>query len=106
MASNEAMRSRWARRLMSLISNEGTARQAVFFILVGALNTAFGYSVYAAGYLAGLSPSLALLIASCLGMAFNFITIGSVVFGSLRLKALPTFVAIYIIIYLVNVSGL
>ena len=79
-------------------------RRFVAFCLVGALNTVFGYSVFAALLYAGLHHALALLIATCAGVIFNFFSTGRMVFGSRQLSRLPRFVAVYGIVYVVNLA--
>jgi putative flippase GtrA len=77
-------------------------RHFVHFILVGGINTCFGYLVYAGMVYAGLRPSLALLVATVLGVAFNFVSFGKLVFKRIAWKRMPFFAAIYVLNYLVN----
>ena len=56
--------------------------QFVRFVLVGILNTAFGYGVYCLMLWIGLSYWWATLIANVLGVLFNFKTTGVLVFKS------------------------
>jgi putative flippase GtrA len=74
------------------------------FLVVGALNTAFGWSVYAAFILLGIPRPFSLLGATVLGVLFNFQTIGRVVFGSARGLLLPRFVVVYAGVYLFNLA--
>lgn len=55
-------------------------REPLRFLLVGLLNTAFGYAVFAALTLAGVASSLALVAAAVAGAAFNFQTYHRLVF--------------------------
>jgi len=50
------------------------------FGLVGALNTAFGYAVFAALVLTGAWPGVALVVANTAGFLFNFQTSRKLVF--------------------------
>lgn len=72
------------------------------FLAVGMLNTLFGYACFAALIYAGLHYALALLAATILGVAFNFKTIGALVFGSRANHLIYRFVACYGVIYGVN----
>jgi putative flippase GtrA len=84
------------------------ARPAEFisFVAIGALNTCFGYCVYAFLVFMGYQLPLALLVANLLGIGFNFLTFGKVVFKNLDWKRAPHFLVIYGINYLGNVGML
>ena len=75
------------------------------FILVGILNTIVGYGLFALFIYLGLHYSLAVLLSTILGVLFNYKSIGSLVFSS-KAKRLHRFVAVYLFIYCLNVSGL
>jgi putative flippase GtrA len=72
------------------------------FVLVGILNAAFGYAIYSVFILVSLPPWLALLIATCLGIAFNFLTFGRLVFKSIAGRLAPRFALTYSGMYAVN----
>lgn len=72
------------------------------FLLVGGLNTAFGYGVFVACLWLGMHYALAGAISTGLGVLFNFKSTGNLVFRSKGNRNLPRFVAVYAIIYLVN----
>lgn len=72
------------------------------FLLVGGLNTAFGYGVFVACLLLGMHYALAGAVSTALGVLFNFKSTGRLVFGERDNRKLPHFVAVYVIIYLVN----
>lgn len=74
------------------------------FLVVGALNTAFGYAVFAGLVVAGMHPMPALVITYVVGVAFNFFTTGRYVFGAARREAFLRFVAAYVVIYVFNVA--
>ncbi len=82
------------------------ARQFVRFLLVGVLNTAFGYLCFAAFVWGGLHYAWALLLATVAGVLFNFLTTGRLVFGATGGGALARFVAVYAVVYTANVAGL
>ncbi|HEY6008352.1 MAG TPA: GtrA family protein [Geobacteraceae bacterium] len=76
------------------------------FLLVGALNTVFGYSLFAFFIFLGVHYSLAVLLSTILGILFNFKTIGRLVFGSRNNRLIFRFVATYGVTYLLNVATL
>jgi putative flippase GtrA len=64
-------------KLVNLIKKHNFAR----FLLVGVLNTIFGYFLYGTLILIGLDYKLAVLLATILGVLFNFQTTGRLVLG-------------------------
>lgn len=79
-----------------------TQKRFVRFLIVGAVNTIFGYACFAAFLYAGLDYALALLAATILGVAFNFKTIGALVFDSRANHLIFRFVACYGVVYAIN----
>jgi putative flippase GtrA len=80
--------------------------QLIAFVLVGILNTLFGYSVYALLIFAGLHYVLATLLSTIAGIAFNYKSIGVLVFKSHDNSRIIRFFLVYVLIYILNVSGL
>lgn len=81
-----------------------TARIQFFrFLLVGGVNTLFGYGCYAVFIYLKLSYPVAMLFATGCGVLFNFITTGAVVFRKMRLVLLPRFILNYAGIYCISV---
>ena len=76
------------------------------FLFVGILNTIFGYSLFAIFIFFNMHYSLAVLCSTILGVLFNFKTIGKLVFGSHDNSLIFRFVAVYIVIYILNISFL
>jgi putative flippase GtrA len=74
------------------------------FGVVGLLNTAFGYAVFAVLILVGLWPGAALTAATVAGVAFNFQTSRRLVFRSQGRGV--RFVAVYVAILLLNWGAL
>jgi putative flippase GtrA len=72
------------------------------FILVGILNTAFGFGAYAVLFYMGIPVWAALIGGNVAGIVFNFFTTGGVVFADVSLSRLPRFVGVYLACYLVN----
>lgn len=70
------------------------------FGVVGLLNTAFGYAVFAAFVLAGVWPGAALVGATVAGVAFNFQTSRRLVFRS-RGRVIR-FIAVYAALLVLN----
>jgi len=78
-------------------------KQIFKFILVGMLNTVFGYALYALFIYFGFTYIFAVFFATIIGVLFNFKTIGKFVFESKDNKALLKFVLVYMIVFIVNV---
>lgn len=74
------------------------------FVLTGGLNTLFGFALYSGLVLAGMVPGWALLVATVIGVLFNFVSFGSLTFRKLEARRLPRFLAAYTIIYLGNLA--
>ncbi len=76
------------------------------YILVGIVNTIFGYSLFALFIYLGLHYSLAVLFSTVIGIIFNFKTIGTMVFKSSNNALIYKFFMVYAITYVLNVIGL
>ena len=70
-------------------------KQFLRFIIVGGLNVAFAYGIYALMLWLGLHYSLATLIATILSILFNFKTYGTLVFRNPDNRLIFRFVAVY-----------
>lgn len=81
-----------------------TPIQFIKFLVVGAVNTVFGYGVFALLILTGVAPMPALVLTYVVGILFNFVTMGRYVFQEARRSAFLRFVAAYGAIYLINVG--
>lgn len=77
------------------------------FLLVGGINTLFGYGVYTVFIFAGLNHRIAILLATILGVIFNFKTIGKLVFrhDNADIAVILKFLLVYTISYLLNSNG-
>lgn len=82
---------------------ERTLVNFVKFLVVGIVNTGFGYALFALFYLLLGSHQLAITLATACGVVFNFHSTGRLVFRSRRLSALLPFVAGYAAVWLVNI---
>ncbi|HEY3172096.1 MAG TPA: GtrA family protein [Thermoanaerobaculia bacterium] len=74
------------------------------FLLVAALNTVFGYSLFASLILLGIHYPLAAAIGTVIGILFNFQTTGRLVFERHDLSLILRFFAVYGISYVVGVG--
>lgn len=78
----------------------------VRFVLVGIMNSAFGYGCFALFLYLGLHYTAALLLATIVGVLFNFKSTGALVFGSRENHLIFRFIACYAVVYLVNIAGI
>lgn len=78
--------------------------QVVRFVVVGVVNTAFAYGIYAMLLYAGLSYAVANLIALICGILFSFKTQGAFVFRRTANHLLGRFVLSWALIYLVTIA--
>lgn len=93
----KAPRSRW---------HDPEARRFVLFLLVGGLNTLVGYGLFAAAIAIGLRPAAALTVATLGGVAFNFQSIGRIVFAGHGSRRLAAFMVVYGVQFALNLAGL
>lgn len=76
------------------------------FLIIGGINTLFGYSIFALFIFIGLHYALASFLALLAGVLFNFKTTGRFVFQSKNNLLIFKFASIYLMIYLINVGFL
>jgi putative flippase GtrA len=76
------------------------------FILVGILNTLFGYLLYALFIFLKMHYAQAVLLATIIGALFNFKTIGALVFKNSDNRLIFRFLSVYLVTYLFNVVAL
>ena len=76
------------------------------YLFVGFINTVFGYSLFALLIYLHLHYSLASLLATIVGVLFNFKTIGRIVFKSSNDTLIKKFIGVYAVTYLLNSGGL
>ena len=74
------------------------------FLLVGALNTAVGYGLFAVIFLTTERHRLAIVLATVLGVIFNFFTLGHIVFDNLSRRTLLPFALGYVVTLSVNIA--
>jgi putative flippase GtrA len=78
-------------------------RQFLAFLVVGMLNTLFGYGVFAVLYWFSNSYRLAIVLATSAGIVFNFYSMGRLVFSAAGVAGFAAFVGVYILICGVNI---
>jgi putative flippase GtrA len=74
------------------------------FLVVGGINTVFGYSVFALFILIGLHYALAALLATICGILFNFKTTGTLIFKNKDNRLIFRFFGVYLITYLSTIG--
>ena len=79
-------------------------RQFALFCAVGVLNTVFGYSIFVALVFVGLQRALALFLATCAGVVFNYFSTGRIVFGNRGASRMFRFIVCYAVVYLCNLG--
>lgn len=83
-----------------LKENFEAKKQFIAFLVVGGINTLFGYGVYAFFIFMGLHYFYASLFSRLFGFIFNFFTMGKLVFKKLEIKLIKKFIIFNIITYL------
>lgn len=81
-------------------------RAFIIYLLVGVMNTIFGYSIFAILIYLKFHYSLAALLATVLGVLFNFKSIGKLVFKNNDNSLIYRFISVYIVTYLINIGGM
>jgi putative flippase GtrA len=76
------------------------------FLVVGGFNTVFGYGLFYALLRLSGSAMFALTLSTVLGVLFNFMTTGSLVFRNMERHRLVRFFGVYVVVYLYNAAGL
>lgn len=79
-----------------------TLRRFVRFILIGVVNTVFGYTVFSILVLLGVPPQPALILAFTIGVIWNYWTHARLVFHQRGLRQLPAYGLCYVLIYVLN----
>ena len=92
--------------MISRLSADETFRRFVKFIIIGVLNTLFGYAVFALLVILNVPPQPALALAFVIGVIWNYWTHARLVFDQQGLSRLPAYAASYLLIYGLNSGGL
>lgn len=91
------------RSLDFLKENYEIKKQFISFLLVGGINTLFGYGVYVLFIYLNVNYFFSSLISLFFGIMFNFLTIGKFVFGKLNFKKINKFICFYLFLYVLYV---
>ena len=78
-------------------------KQFIVFLCVGIMNTVFGYAIFAFFIFLKAPYYLAFLFAALLGLVFNFITTGRIVFKNKSFKIIYKFVFVSVIMYFLHI---
>lgn len=84
-----------ASRGLPALSRRALSLRPVRFVLVGGLNTLFGYGLFVIFFLIGHHRQISLVLATAIGAIFNFFTVGRLVFASRGIRMLPPFLVGY-----------
>ena len=79
--------------------NWRSLHQGIRFVLVGGMNTAFSYVVYAACIFTGAGYVLASAASMVVGIAFSHMTTGRLVFAGASRGSLARFAVCYLLVY-------
>lgn len=79
-------------------------KRFIRFLIVGGLNTMVGYLIFATLILVGLPTPAAIILATVLGVLFNYVSTGGIVFRD-RSGRLWRFVAVYVVQTGLNIGG-
>jgi len=74
------------------------------FLLVGLINTLFGYSIFFILINIKMDYSIALFVSTICGVIFNFKTASTLVFKTKNNGLIFRFVGVYCVIYILNVE--
>jgi putative flippase GtrA len=81
-------------------------RRFLTFLVVGGLNALVGYGIFAALVLLGLPTPAAVILGTILGVLFNFLSTGNLVFRNRAAGLLPRFLAVYVVQMVLNVVAM
>lgn len=98
---NEPLKETLAKRVINFIKYAWSIR-FIRFLVVGGINTLFGYTIYSIFILLQIHYAIASLSAMICGVIFNFFTTGRIVFRNRNTSLIFRFFLVYGITYLVN----
>jgi len=78
--------------------------QLLRFLIVGGLNTVFGFTIYSVFILLHLHYVLAALLGQICGILFNFQTTGTIVFKNKDNRLIFRFFVVYLVTYLITIG--
>lgn len=81
--------------------------RVIRFLLVGMLNTLFGYGLYALLIFSGLSYFYSLMLTTIIGVIFNFCSMGKMVFEGVGGRVtFIKFICVYFVVFVFNAYSL
>ena len=80
--------------------------EIIRFILVGIINTIFGYFCYAFFVFIGIHYTIAVFFVTILGVIFNFKTFGKFVFKIEKNILFYKFIVVYLVIFFINILAI
>jgi putative flippase GtrA len=78
----------------------------VLFLAVGGINTLVGYALYAALILLDVPTPGAVVLSTILGVLFNFVATGTIVFRNRAARLLPRFAGVYVVQMGLNIAAI
>ena len=91
------------RRLVAMVRHALSLRP-VRFVIVGGLNTLFGYGLFVAFYLLSHHRQWSLVASTVIGVLFNYFTTGRLVFANRGFRAMIPFFMGYGVVLLGNMA--
>jgi len=91
---------------LTLWFQHALSNRFIRFLLIGGVNTLFGYGVYALLILIHLHYAAAMFFSVLAGVLFNFKTIGKFVFQSHNNQLIFRFIGVYAFLYVLQISAL
>ena len=82
------------------------AHRFLRFLVVGGLNTAVGYALFYLALLVIPTTFSALCVSTIVAIAFNFVSTGTMVFGSRDPRRIARFCGVYAVVFAYNAIGL
>ena len=82
------------------------SKRFIRFVMVGIMNTAFGYGLFASLIYMGLHYAVANIIGMIISILFNFKTIGNLVFYNNDNRLIFRFVTVYAVNFAFGLTGL
>ncbi len=93
------------RRLIQLV-RWTLEQRLVRFVIVGGINTLFGYGLFTACYLITHHRQMSMVVGTVLNVLFNYFTTGRFVFANKGLRAMLPFFAGYAVLLPINMVAL
>lgn len=78
--------------------------QALRFLIVGAVNTVFGYSLFSLFIYCDFYYPLAAFLSTAISIVFNFMTTGNIVFKQAHGRLFWRFVLVCGLVYVINIA--